>query len=63
MMKAVADICRTHGIRNQASLESHMACGIGACVGCVTNIRSGGEDTYKLVCKDGPVFDSEDVIW
>jgi len=63
MMAAVAGICRESGIRCEVSLESRMACGIGACMGCVTGIKSGGREGYGLVCKDGPVFDSDDVIW
>lgn len=39
------------------SLEAHMACGVGACLGCT--VASG--DTYKRVCKEGPVFLSEEV--
>lgn len=39
------------------SLEAHMACGVGACIGCT--VASG--DTYKRVCKEGPVFLSQEV--
>jgi dihydroorotate dehydrogenase electron transfer subunit len=41
------------------SLEEHMACGMGACVGCVTKTADG----YRRVCKDGPVFDAGYVEW
>ncbi len=40
------------------SQENHMACGIGACLGCTCKTNSG----MKTVCKDGPVFKGEDVI-
>ncbi len=40
------------------SLEAHMACGIGACLGCTCETRSGN----KKVCKDGPVFIREEVF-
>jgi len=65
MMMGVAAIASMHGIKCYASLESRMACGVGACVGCVTSIvdREHGGSTYKLVCKDGPVFDTEEVVW
>ncbi|MBI4982761.1 MAG: hypothetical protein HZC15_06495 [Candidatus Omnitrophica bacterium] len=43
----------------QISLEEHMGCGIGACMGCVVRTSSG----YKRVCKDGPVFLSDEIIW
>jgi len=59
MLKAVAKIAKYHRIQTQASLEERMGCGIGACLGCVVKTRTG----YKRVCKDGPVFDLEDLIW
>lgn len=42
----------------QSSLENSMACGVGACQGCVVRLKSG---EYKRVCKDGPVFILEDI--
>lgn len=39
------------------SLEKHMACGVGACLGCTCQTKSG----QKRVCKDGPVFDYREV--
>lgn len=45
----------------QISLETNMACGLGACQGCVTPVV--GPEKYKLVCKDGPVFDSKEIRW
>jgi len=59
MLKAVAKISREYKIRAQLSLEAHMACGIGACLGCVVNTKAG----YKRACKDGPVFDADTLIW
>jgi len=50
MMKKVFDICEKTGIECQASLERHMKCGFGLCGSCCID--------DKLVCKDGPVFDS-----
>ncbi len=43
----------------QVSLETRMACGIGVCYGCTVNTKQG----LKQVCKDGPVFDLEDIVW
>lgn len=43
----------------QISLEIMMACGIGVCYGCTIRTRSG----IKQVCKDGPVFEMEEVEW
>ena len=45
------------------SLENVMACGIGVCTGCVCKLKSPEGFEYKRVCKDGPVFRGEDVIW
>ncbi|MCQ9207068.1 MAG: dihydroorotate dehydrogenase electron transfer subunit [Omnitrophica bacterium] len=59
MLKAVAKIAREHCIPCQVSLEEYVACGTGACLGCAVKTRSG----YKLICKDGPVFDSKEIIW
>jgi len=59
MMKALCLISGKHNLQTQISLESHMSCGFGACLGCVVNTRSG----YKRVCKEGPVFQAEEVIW
>ena len=64
MLKRIAEICREHGKECLVSLEQRMACGVGACLGCaVAVIREDGTNTYKHVCKDGPVFRSEEVVW
>ena len=59
MLRAVAQIAARHGLPCQVSLESLMACGIGACQGCVVKTVNG----YRTVCHDGPVFDSADIDW
>ncbi len=59
MIKAVSEIAVKEGIPCQVSLEEHMACGIGACLGCTVKTVSGN----KRVCKDGPVFNAKDLIW
>jgi dihydroorotate dehydrogenase electron transfer subunit len=52
------------GIPCQTSVEANMACGFGACMGCAVEVRSKGPGpSYKLVCKDGPVFNSRDLVW
>ena len=43
----------------QVSLEVRMGCGFGACYGCTTNTKKG----LKQVCRDGPVFELDDIIW
>jgi dihydroorotate dehydrogenase electron transfer subunit len=64
MMRKVAGICNKLSIRCQLSMEQRMGCGIGACLvcSCATKI-DGGQVGYSRVCKDGPVFWSEEVIF
>ncbi len=63
MMKGVAVIAKEKGWDCQVSLESHMACGVGACLGCAVDRSSILESPdYVHVCKDGPVFKAEE-IW
>lgn len=63
MLKAVCAFAKERGIPCQISLEERMACGIGACLGCACRIRKDGREFYGHVCKDGPVFDAESVVW
>jgi dihydroorotate dehydrogenase electron transfer subunit len=56
MMRAVADLAGSHNIPCRVSLENRMACGFGACLGCVT--KRADRDSYVAVCKSGPVFDA-----
>ncbi len=58
MMHAVQKLIRHTPVKWQASMENHMACGIGVCVGCAVKMQSGN---YQLACKDGPVFDLNQV--
>jgi len=53
MLEAVRRIGVERGVPTQLALESPMACGFGACFGCVTPLAQGG---YARVCVDGPVF-------
>jgi dihydroorotate dehydrogenase electron transfer subunit len=55
MMAAVARLAQENGIPGEASLEAHMACGVGACLGCARKLR-GSDAGYAKVCVDGPVF-------
>ena len=59
MMKAVAKLARERGIWCEVSLENQMACGIGACLCCVENTKEGN----LCVCKEGPVFNIERLLW
>jgi dihydroorotate dehydrogenase electron transfer subunit len=55
MLKRMSQLARRRDFLCQISLETHMACGVGACWGCVVKLKDG---TYKRVCVDGPVFDA-----
>lgn len=62
MMKAVAEYCKLKKIPCQVSLETTMACGIGACLGCAVTGADMVKKSYVHVCKDGPVFEANK-IW
>ncbi len=59
MMKAIAKIAAKKRISCEASLENMMACGIGACLCCVTPTVNGNQ----CVCTDGPVFNTKELQW
>lgn len=59
MLKRISRFSKKYNIPAQVSLEAHMSCGFGACLGCVVDTVRG----YKRVCKDGPVFSAEEVIY
>ena len=64
MLKNISAMAKEHNVPCQVSLEQRMACGIGACLGCAVAVyRGDGSTFYKHVCKDGPVFNSEEVAW
>jgi dihydroorotate dehydrogenase electron transfer subunit len=64
MLKAVTAICLKKSIPIEVSLEERMACGIGACLGCVCTVKGKDDNLQrKRVCKEGPVFDGEEVVW
>jgi dihydroorotate dehydrogenase electron transfer subunit len=59
MLAAVAKEAEKYKVPAQVSLDAYMACGIGTCLGCAIETTGG----YKLVCKDGPVFDAQEIRW
>lgn len=63
MLKAVAEVCREYGKPCQISLEERMACGIGACLVCAVKVRKNGGEIMQHVCKNGPVFNAEEVVF
>ena len=64
MLKAIAAIAKQAGLPCQVSMEERMGCGIGACLVCACALKAeNGETRYGHVCKDGPVFNAEEVEW
>lgn len=61
MLRALQDVVVESGITCEASFETTMACGIGICQGCPVECVEGNPK-YKLVCKDGPVFDLRTIV-
>jgi dihydroorotate dehydrogenase electron transfer subunit len=55
MLEAVRALCAAREVPAQLALEAGMACGFGACYGCVVPVREGG---YVRLCVDGPVLDA-----
>jgi len=60
MLRAVAVFAEEKGLLCQVSLEAHMACGLGLCLGCTIKSNSG---KYLHVCMDGPVFSKDQIDW
>jgi NAD(P)H-flavin reductase len=56
MLEAVRALCAARGVPAQLALEAGMACGFGACYGCVVGLRDG---SYARLCVDGPVLDGD----
>lgn len=66
MLRAVKALAEERGIEAQVSLEEKMACGIGACLGCVCTSKekdSHSNVNNKRICKDGPVFNVQEIIF
>jgi 2-polyprenylphenol hydroxylase and related flavodoxin oxidoreductases len=64
MLRGVKAFALEHNIKAQLSMEERMACGIGACLGCVCKTSEVDHHTNvnnKRICKDGPVFYAEEV--
>lgn len=59
MERSVALPAIEHGVTCEVSMERLMACGVGACLGCVVETTGG----LKRCCVDGSVFDASEVVW
>jgi dihydroorotate dehydrogenase electron transfer subunit len=63
MLRKVAEMTMARSIPCQVSLEAHMACGLGACQGCAVKASPKSGRSYFHVCKEGPVFEAEEIDW
>lgn len=63
LLKAVGQRAQTGNWQAWLSLDKRMGCGAGVCLACVQRIRRDGKDAWLRVCKDGPVFESREIVW
>lgn len=59
MLMELSLLAQKFRIDAYAAFEENMACGMGACLGCVINTTEG----FKRVCKEGPVFPLREIVW
>ncbi len=58
MMDAVMKMAAEYGVEGEASIDERMACGVGACLGCMVKTKTG----YKTSCVEGPIFQFCDLV-
>ena len=63
MLHALAKLTAGWDVSCHVSLETPMACGVGACFSCVTKVTADDGWDYKRVCVDGPVFEAKSLVW
>ncbi len=76
MLRALADRAIAGSWMAWLSMERHMGCGVGACLGCAQKVKHAGEHcdaqknaaedgkwTFARVCLDGPVFECREIVW
>ena len=64
MLRAIKEYAAEKKIKAYISLEEHMACGVGACLGCVVKTRDTDSHSHvhnARICTDGPVFEAQEV--
>ncbi len=60
MLARIVELGKAHAVPVHVSLESLMACAVGACLGCAFPFKINGKLEYRPVCRDGPVFNGEE---
>ena len=63
LLHAVGQIAQEFNLPAELSMDTHMCCGIGACLTCVIPVKSGDGWAYQRVCTDGPVFNAQELLW
>lgn len=64
MLEVLTKISVAGGVRIDVSLDERMACGMGACLGCLIYTKNHkGEVEQKRCCVEGPIFNGADIIW
>jgi len=67
MLRRCADLAAAARASCQVALEAPMACGFGVCLGCAIHVQAPADSprrtAYALVCRDGPVFPADDIMW
>ena len=64
MLEAIGKLSVERGLTCELSLEAHMACGFGVCLGCVVPVKRAGDGVgYDRVCLEGPVMDARCMAW
>ena len=63
VLKTVSQMGERFGIETQIAMENIMACSIGVCRGCVIDVIKGNKIVNASVCKDGPIFKGNEVVW
>lgn len=63
VLQKSTELANAFCLESQVAMEKIMACSIGVCRGCVIDIKKDGKIQNASVCKDGPVFNGNEVVW
>jgi dihydroorotate dehydrogenase electron transfer subunit len=63
VLQTIVEKAQIAGIKADVALEEKFACGTGVCMGCIIEVYKNNEIVNKRICKDGPVFKGETVVW
>jgi len=63
VLSFTVNMAAQYNIRSEMALEREFACGTGVCMGCSIKIKTNDGIKNRRICKDGPVFDGEKIVW